>query len=483
MAKSAAGAGNIRKKVIERNGKKYVYWEARYSCGFDPGTGKQIQKSVSGKTQAEVRKKLLAVNASLADGTYIEPCRMTLGQWLDIWLADFCGDKKYLTLKTYRAQVNTHIKPALGALKISELTPKEIQHFYNQLQKSGRTVIHKDEKGKPVTEHLPLAAKTIRNVHGVLTKALSVAVELGYLKLNPCDRVTLPRVEKKEIVPLTDEQVRALLTEAERDEYGDIFKVIVFTGLREAEATGLTWDCIDFKTGRITVCKQLQKRPEADGGFQFAPLKNDKVRVIAPAPYVMEVLKSRKVKQMKDRLRAGDLWAAWSTPAEQNKALVFTNPLGQHLHPQTVYNHLKKLAAKIGAPDACVHDLRHPYVKHTTKIFSLRLMDFQAQAYPDARRKTRGACQLLRVGQSQSPVRPLCNRKQLSCLLPQSKMSWILYAISMRLSGYTSTRSISSSASSVVSASASKIALDASFRLSCRACSSCFCFACANTAA
>ena len=130
-----------------------------------------------------------------------------------------------------------------------------------------------------------------------------------------------------------------------------------------------------------------------------------------------------------------------------------------------------------------LHMLRHPYVKHTTKIFSLRLMDFQAQAYPDARRKTRGACQLHRGGQSRSPVRPLCNRKQLSCLLPQSKMSWILYAISMRLSGYTSTRSISSSASSVVSVSASKIALDASLRLSCRACSSCFCFACANTAA
>ena len=129
------------------------------------------------------------------------------------------------------------------------------------------------------------------------------------------------------------------------------------------------------------------------------------------------------------------------------------------------------------------HALRHPYVKHTTKIFSLRLMDFQAQAYPDARRKTRGACQLLRVGQSRSPVRPLYNRKRFSCLPPQSKMSWILYAISMRLSGYTSTRSISISASSVVSASASKIALDASFRLSCRACSSCFCFACANTAA
>ena len=153
------------------------------------------------------------------------------------------------------------------------------------------------------------------------------------------------------------------------------------------------------------------------------------------------------------------------------------------LSGHAIYMRWVSLLEQHDLPHMTFHDLRHPYVKHTTKIFSLRSMAFQAQAYPDARRKTRGACQLHRGGQSQSPVRPLCNRKQLSCLLPQSKMSWILYAISMRLSGYTSTRSISSSASSVVSASASKIALDASFRLSCRACSSCFCFACANTAA
>ena len=156
---------------------------------------------------------------------------------------------------------------------------------------------------------------------------------------------------------------------------------------------------------------------------------------------------------------------------------------GRPRNPSSVRKRLQLILERAGCKKVRFHDLRHPYVKHTTKIFSLRLMDFQAQAYPDARRKTRGACQLHRGGQSQSPVRPLCNRKQLSCLLPQSKMSWILYAISMRLSGYTSTRSISSSASSVVSVSASKIALDASLRLSCRACSSCFCFACANTAA
>ena len=162
---------------------------------------------------------------------------------------------------------------------------------------------------------------------------------------------------------------------------------------------------------------------------------------------------------------------------------IYVDELGERIKPNYITQHFSIVIKNNGLKKIRFHDLRHPYVKHTTKIFSLRLMDFQAQAYPDARRKTRGACQLHRGGQSQSPVRPLCNRKRFSCLPPQSKMSWILYAISMRLSGYTSTRSISSSASSVVSASASKIALDASLRLSCRACSSCFCFACANTTA
>ena len=176
-------------------------------------------------------------------------------------------------------------------------------------------------------------------------------------------------------------------------------------------------------------------------------------------------------------------YAFFLNNTDATTAYVFSSPTGGPISPDSVLKMLHRVLKRAGLEKVCFHALRHPYVKHTTKIFSLRLMDFQAQAYPDARRKTRGACQLLRGGQSRSPVRPLCNRKRFSCLPPQSKMSWILYAISMRLSGYTSTRSISSSASSVVSVSASKIALDASMRLSCRACSSCFCFACANTAA
>ena len=114
--RNAQGAGTIRKKTVIRNGKEYTYWEARYSVGTDTGSGKQIQRSISGKTQKEVREKLQAATVQINDGTYLEPSKMTLGEWLDIWTADYLNSQKYATVKHYKAQVKTNIKPALGAV-------------------------------------------------------------------------------------------------------------------------------------------------------------------------------------------------------------------------------------------------------------------------------------------------------------------------------------------------------------------------------
>ena len=88
--KSAAGIGTIRKKTVTRNGKDYTFWEARYTVGFDPGTGKQVQRSISGKTQKEVRQKLQTATSSIAAGTYIAPCKMTLGEWLESRVSRWC---------------------------------------------------------------------------------------------------------------------------------------------------------------------------------------------------------------------------------------------------------------------------------------------------------------------------------------------------------------------------------------------------------
>lgn len=180
--------------------------------GVDPGTGKQVQRSITGKTQKEVREKLQTATPAVNEGTYSQPSKITLAQWVEVWLTEYMGDKKCLTVKHYRAACNTHILPALGAVKLSALTVPQIQGFYNGLQRKG------------------LAAKTVRNVHGILSKCLGTAVQVGYLKENPTQRVTLPRVQRKEIVPLTDQQVQAFLREAPGDEYGILLEVILLTG-------------------------------------------------------------------------------------------------------------------------------------------------------------------------------------------------------------------------------------------------------------
>ena len=362
MAKrSAQGSGNIRKKVLEKNGKQYVYWEARVTLGRDPGTGKQLQKSFTGKTQKEVRQKLQSAAIAVDDNSYFEPSKMTLGGWLDVWLKEYTSDKKYGTVKSYRAQVETHIKPALGNVKLSELRTPHIQAFYNALLKTGRTVKAKGENGLEKVEQVPLSVKSVRNVHGILTKALNTAVDVDLLKTNPAARATLPKMQRKEMQPLTDEQIKEFLKIAPDDVYGRMLKTILFTGLRESECIGLTWDNINFNEGTITVCKQLQKRPKADGGFTFAPLKNDKARKIKPAPFVMDILRAEKKRQLEKSFKAREFWQAWNNAAEQRKALVFTTDIGSNISPQTLYNHYKKLASEIGAPDSRVHDLRHTY--------------------------------------------------------------------------------------------------------------------------
>ena len=113
--KSAAGGGSIRKKCVTRNGKEYMYWEARVSVGFDPGTGKQIQKSITGQTQKEVRLKMQEMIRQVDAGSYKEPCKLTLAQWLDMWTAEYLNNLKRLTQEQYRMQCTYYLKPCLGA--------------------------------------------------------------------------------------------------------------------------------------------------------------------------------------------------------------------------------------------------------------------------------------------------------------------------------------------------------------------------------
>lgn len=341
MARNANGAGNIRKITQIKNGKEYVYWQARYTEGFDPGTGKQIQRSITGKTQKEVSQRLKQLTSEIDQGTYIEPCKMPFSDWLDIWISEYLAHVKPRTKDSYKTTVRTHLKPGLGSLKLDEIKTENIQRFLNQLT-------------EPSMDQPVLTAKTIRNINGVLHRALQQAQELGYIRVNPDTACKLPKVVRKEICTMDDEEIRSFVQACQGHQFEGIYIVTLFTGLREGEVLGLTWDCVDFRRGMITINKQLQRERKGDGEYHFLPTKNGKTRYLTPAPYVMDVLKKQQERQNNWKDAAGK---AWYNPGK----LVFTNEVGGNLSAQTVYLHFKKLASKIDCPNLRFHDLRHSY--------------------------------------------------------------------------------------------------------------------------
>lgn len=247
---------------------------------------------------------------------------------------------KPFTVASYKGQIKNHIKPALGAVRLEELAPHTIQSFYNAL-------------GKPKGNKPGLSPKSIKNVHGILHKALQQAVENQYIRFNPADVCKLPRVERKELQPLDEQQIPLFLKAIKSHQFEALYTVTLFTGMREGEALGLRWSCVNFKDGTITIDKQLQQEKKKNGQYVFASLKNGKSRVITPAPWVMDYLNAHRVKQAEARLKAGPVW--------ENSGLVFTDDVGHHLTISTVYKNFKKIVASIGCPNVRFHDLRHSY--------------------------------------------------------------------------------------------------------------------------
>lgn len=357
-SRRAKGTGSIYKKTVTRKGKEYSYWEASVTIGYDQGTGKQLRKTFTGKTQKEVREKMQAAAVAVQDGDYFEPTTMTLAQWLDTWLNEYCADLKFLTKQKYETVCRVHLKPALGATKLSKLTSPEIQKFYNELGRTGKEIRKKDKSGKELISRAPLSSKSIRSIHGVLSKALNTALRLGMIRRNPATLCTTPKPEKKEVDPLTDTQVKQFIKLCDSEIYGNAYKLIIFTGLRESEALGLTWDCVNFDTGIIKICKQLQRQGKEDA---LVPLKNNKPRYLTVPQSVLNVLKDQYNKQTEYRLRAGELWEGWQSLRERQSGLVFTKPDGSNISAAALYQRYKHLAEAIGAPKSRVHSLRHTY--------------------------------------------------------------------------------------------------------------------------
>lgn len=330
MARSN-GLGTIKKRSDGR-------WEGQYTCGKDEN-GKLIRKSVYGKTKREVELKLAEITTDQQRGEFINPEKILYKEWLLTWVDDYLGSVKASTVTNYKYHIDQNIIPAIGGVKLQLLTAPMIQKLYNQKEKDG------------------LSPKTIKNLHGVIHKSLEQAVKVGYLRNNVSDACELPRIVKKEMVILRDDYLTKFLEEIKEKANEDIFFVDLWTGLREGEIIGLSWDCVDFKKQIIRVERQLKRKGNGNtkNHYEFDTLKNGKCRTVKPAPFVFERLKKVRAEQAKNKLKYGE---NFSNPDN----LVFTDELGHHIGAECLLKCFKVRVKHIGLPEMRFHDLRHTWV-------------------------------------------------------------------------------------------------------------------------
>ena len=338
----ANGQGSVRRKITTRKGgKKYEFWEARYTIGYD-ADGKQVQKTVTAKTQAECVQKL---NDLISEYGTIQQKPVISGtvlvkDWLNTWKTDYLNHVTSGTAFEYGRKIELYIVPAIGDIPLNKLKNHDIQGMINRMIES------RNRRGEP------LSPKTVKDTYGVLHKALAQAVAIGLIRRNPAENCSLPKQKKPTLAHFETEHLAAFLAAIHGHCHENYYKTLLFTGMREAEGLGLTWDCVNFERGTIEINKQLQRNRKT-GEYELVPPKDDEYRVIVAPGALMEVLKQQKASEDEKRRRCRDLWS------ERN--LVFSNPVGDFLSYRTVYDCYKRIVKSIGIPAVRLHELRHAY--------------------------------------------------------------------------------------------------------------------------
>ncbi|MDT3681202.1 MAG: site-specific integrase [Truepera sp.] len=318
----AKGDGSITRR---KNG----LWQAATTIGYDEN-GKQLRKTVYGKTKEEVRKKLEDLRQQ-ASSTGIPIEDPTLGAYLERWLTEKARQVKPRTVESYRYTVEKYIAPKLGRVRLGKLTPLRIQAALGEIA---------DE----VSPH------TSNYCRSTLRTALDQAVKWQLLPRNPAAAVDTVRAEKREMTLWTTEQVGRILAHSERHRLHALFYLAITSGLRIGELLALTWS--DLKGSTLHVRRNLTKQ---DGRLTLASTKTTKgQRLVALAADTLEVLAEHRQRQDAELELAGEGWA--------NPGHMFTTEIGTFLDQRNVLRVWHRLQDQAGVPRARLHDARHLHV-------------------------------------------------------------------------------------------------------------------------
>ena len=220
-------------------------WEIKFDLGRDPLTGRRITKYVTFRgTKRKAQEELTRLLGQRNEGTYVEPTKMTVTQYLHHWLeADIDRRVAARTAARYRGIVEKNIIPKLGHVPVRKLTAVHIEAFEAELQREGWVKARAKQKIKegeeaPIQEKRGLSSQTALHVHRVLSQALSHAVRLGVLFKNPARQVKPPRPPSREIKILDKNEITTLINAAKGVGLYVPVLVAVTTGMRRGELLG-----------------------------------------------------------------------------------------------------------------------------------------------------------------------------------------------------------------------------------------------------
>jgi integrase len=331
----------MAKDRTKANGEGTIYRRGKGYCGqyhVLTRDGTKKRRSVYANTRAEAAEKLAAAIADRDRGHAFDDGSLTLGQYLDRYLDDARGRLRPKPFNRAEGLVRNHIKPALGRVKLGDLSPAHLRGLYAAKLGSG------------------LSGRTVGYIHVTLYSALKAAVLDGLIPRNPAASVKPPRMDKREMTPLSPAEARALLDTARDmdDRWSAMYVLAVTTGLRQGELLGLRWEDVELGGATLRVRHTLQPPgfPKGAPARLTPPKTRRSLRgVHLPRSAVQALLRHQEL-QDAERARANASW--------QDRGLVFPNTLGGYAdYTNLMPRHFKPLLRKAGLPNIRFHDLRH----------------------------------------------------------------------------------------------------------------------------
>lgn len=322
--------------------RKRSLWVGDIMLGYrevvDPATGEVRQKrnrlKFYGKQRREVQEKLAEVVSSRAAGTFVEPSKLTTGEWFRRWLTDYKKMRlRAKTYESYESMARLYIIPSVGHIPLKELRPDHLQALYRRMKDAGKS------------------ARTIRYLHAILHAGLNQALQNGLVARNAADATKPPAQEQKGVKILSPDEEHIFVEALKEERLAAVFILCLNAGLRRGEVLALKWDDVDFQRKEIRIKASLSRTKET--GIEVgAPKTKASIRTVPLNSIAYRALREHKKQQNEEKLRLGD--------AYNNQGFVFANELGGPIEPRNLERSFYRIINRTGLK-INLHGLRHTF--------------------------------------------------------------------------------------------------------------------------